>query len=355
MTAASNEVVELIKRLRRGADHLESEGDLGMPFLLREAANALADSDPRPVAEGLREAERIQTLEAALASVRVNLMREPSRGEAVGEFAAAILRGSTLIEAMISADTRFPAATHSPAPTPCGITHEDQAEARRFVNDEWPSWDSDHKTVQAELTVRFAQYRTKAELNIFDLGYDQLLNAIKASVRVVGGPIEVDVSAFRNAAYSSLNDPAKLIRVIDAKGYVTLHEPDEDGNPGDLVASVWRDDWIAPLVSATHSPAPMAWEGWHLQPVGDPVALNECPPGPFEFNGSLGFKTEYGAAKWLPERDAFTVSHWPDPYCLDSGEAFWGGVSGQEARAALVVQPLAAAHPSTQEGGDDVR
>jgi len=101
---------------------------------------------------------------------------------------------------------------------------------------------------------------------------------------------------------------------------------------------------------ATHSPAPMAGEGWHLQPVGDPVSLNECPPGPFEFNGSLGFKTEYGAAKWLPERDAFTVSHWPDPYVLDSGEAFWGGVSGQEARAALVVQPLAVAHPSTQEG-----
>jgi len=59
MTAASNEVEGLIKRLRRGADHLESEGDLGMPFLLREAADALAHSDPRPVAEGLREAAHL--------------------------------------------------------------------------------------------------------------------------------------------------------------------------------------------------------------------------------------------------------------------------------------------------------
>jgi len=131
MTAASNEVAAVIQADRdAAADYaLASEpNDTAFPYDVRRgyldkapvvqafARHRIAYSDPRPVAEGLREAERIQTLEAALASVRVNLMRDPSRGEAVGEFAAAILRGSTLIEAMISADTRFPAATHSPAP-----------------------------------------------------------------------------------------------------------------------------------------------------------------------------------------------------------------------------------------------
>jgi len=131
MTVASNEVVAVSQADRdAAADYaLASEpNDTAFPYDVRRgyldkapvvqafARYRIAHSDPRPVAEGLREAERIQTLEAALASVRVNLMRDPSRGEAVGEFAAAILRGSTLIEAMISADTRFPAATHSPAP-----------------------------------------------------------------------------------------------------------------------------------------------------------------------------------------------------------------------------------------------
>jgi len=40
-----------------------------------------------------------------------------------------------------------------------------------------------------------------------------------------------------------------LLRVTDAKGFITLHEPDEDGNPGDLVASVWRDDWLDRLTA----------------------------------------------------------------------------------------------------------
>jgi hypothetical protein len=36
---------ELRARLMRGADHLESEGDLGLPVLLREAAGAVAERD----------------------------------------------------------------------------------------------------------------------------------------------------------------------------------------------------------------------------------------------------------------------------------------------------------------------
>ncbi len=40
---------------------------------------------------------------------------------------------------------------------------------------------------------------------------------------------------------------ADLIVVTDDKGFITLHEPNEDGEAGDLVASVWRDDWLATL------------------------------------------------------------------------------------------------------------
>lgn len=42
-------------------------------------------------------------------------------------------------------------------------------------------------------------------------------------------------------------DLKSLIVVTDSKGFVSLHEPDEEGNPGDLVASVWRDDWVSAL------------------------------------------------------------------------------------------------------------
>ena len=38
-----------------------------------------------------------------------------------------------------------------------------------------------------------------------------------------------------------------LIVVTDDKGFITLHEPNEDGDPGDIVASVWRDDWLDAL------------------------------------------------------------------------------------------------------------
>lgn len=44
--------------------------------------------------------------------------------------------------------------------------------------------------------------------------------------------------------------PDSLIVQRDDKGYITLHEPDEDGKAGDLIASVWRDDWLPSLQAA---------------------------------------------------------------------------------------------------------
>jgi hypothetical protein len=77
------------------------------------------------------------------------------------------------------------------------------------------------------------------------------------------------------------------------------------------------------------------------------VELRDCPPGPFLFNGTLGFKTEYGATQ-VDENGAamcgslvrFKISNWPDAYCMESGEFFWGGTTKHEDRARLLVQPI---------------
>lgn len=62
--------------------------------------------------------------------------------------------------------------------------------------------------------------------------------------------------------------------------------------------------------------------------------LDQCPPGLFLFDGSLGFKSEYStkndrAGKY--QCDAFVVA---------SGEYFWGGTSDVDARAKLIVEPV---------------
>lgn len=78
----------------------------------------------------------------------------------------------------------------------------------------------------------------------------------------------------------------------------------------------------------------------------DAVTLAECPPGPFLFNGRLGFKTEYGAMETVGPTDVpgpalrWTVGNRPDAYCMDSGEYFWGGTSSKEERDALLVTPV---------------
>jgi hypothetical protein len=76
---------------------------------------------------------------------------------------------------------------------------------------------------------------------------------------------------------------------------------------------------------------------------GNAVTLAECPPGPFLFEGSLGFKTEYGAMSGKDVGNGkveWAVIGGPDVYCMDSGDAFWGGVTSREARSALLVQPV---------------
>lgn len=76
------------------------------------------------------------------------------------------------------------------------------------------------------------------------------------------------------------------------------------------------------------------------------VTLHECPPGPFLFEGALGFKTEYCAMEAIGPVNVpgsqvrWRVGKWPDAYCMDSGEVFWGGTTTHEDRAALLVEPV---------------
>ena len=64
-----------------------------------------------------------------------------------------------------------------------------------------------------------------------------------------------------------------------------------------------------------------------IVPEGWPCTLGDCPPGHFMSGDELCFKSEYRSNGQI------------EVYC-SSGEAFWGGVSGHDAREALIVQPV---------------
>lgn len=71
------------------------------------------------------------------------------------------------------------------------------------------------------------------------------------------------------------------------------------------------------------------------------VTLAECPPGLFFYNGTIGFKSEYGAMESAGDGGkAWRVGNRPDAYCADSGEFFWGGTSTHEDRAKVLVMPI---------------
>lgn len=98
------------------------------------------------------------------------------------------------------------------------------------------------------------------------------------------------------------------------------------------------------------------------------VTLAACPPGLFWFNGSLGFKSEYGAMEPVGSNfKTFKVGNRADAYCADSGEYFWGGASTHEDRSKLLVYPVSAdavsmvashgptalyTHPPADRGGE---
>jgi len=68
---------------------------------------------------------------------------------------------------------------------------------------------------------------------------------------------------------------------------------------------------------------------------GDTVTLLACRPGLFVSpGGSLGFKSEYHA------NDPISM----EVFCVESGEAFWGGTDNSDDRAVLMVQPVSVYH-----------
>ena len=88
--------------------------------------------------------------------------------------------------------------------------------------------------------------------------------------------------------------------------------------------------------------------------TGEPVTLAKCPPGLFLWNGTLGFKSEYGAMEPVDLGKTWTIGNGPDAYCADSGEYFWGGTSNHADRAKVLVMPIdaARAHPSPTPAAD---
>ena len=66
------------------------------------------------------------------------------------------------------------------------------------------------------------------------------------------------------------------------------------------------------------------------------VRLSNAPVGLFDFDGTIGFKSEYGKVH-TDERGTFVQV---EAYVVCSGEYFWGGVDTARERNDLLVTPL---------------
>lgn len=61
-----------------------------------------------------------------------------------------------------------------------------------------------------------------------------------------------------------------------------------------------------------------------IVPSGFRCTLDECTPGLFLFNNTIGFKSEYGDC---------------EVFVVESGEYFWGGATTKEEQKKLKVIP----------------
>lgn len=102
---------------------------------------------------------------------------------------------------------------------------------------------------------------------------------------------------------------------------------------------------IAALATRHEAPAEAGEIGAEYDDAAHCVTLAACPPGLFLWNGTLGFKSEYGAMEPVgisPHHQQWKVGNRVDAYCADSGEYFWGGTSNHDDRAKLLVYPISA-------------
>jgi len=82
-----------------------------------------------------------------------------------------------------------------------------------------------------------------------------------------------------------------------------------------------------------------------LEPYGWPCSLGDCPPGPFLYENTVCFKTEYGAMELVgPANVAGTEIRWTCGLRTDAynsaGEHFC--VGHPDERDKILVQPLVA-------------
>jgi len=108
------------------------------------------------------------------------------------------------------------------------------------------------------------------DANEFEITETPLYAAPPPSVEVFGSSSLKGEDTHRVAETAVVG----LIPVIDDKGFTTLHEPNEDGEAGDLVASVWRDDWLPRFVKGCDG----CDHGWPIhthRPTSNPYG--DCP------------------------------------------------------------------------------
>lgn len=139
-----------------------------------------------------------------------------------------------------------------------------------------------------------------------------------------GGPAEIK-------AYGGVSARRTGVKCTDVycAGSMRLALPDEDH------VAMWNR-----RAALKTEGEPVAW------PDREAVALADCPPGLFLFNGTLGFKTEYrgmetvGPVNVPGDQVRWRVGTHSEVYVASSGEAFWGGVTKKDDREALLVTPV---------------
>lgn len=155
----------------------------------------------------------------------------------------------------------------------------------------------------------------------------------------------IDVDAMLSAApapeggavsETELRDAIALILPM-AKGYAAAHPVGSNQSYVDYVENL--------ITTREEAPAEAGEIGAEYDDAAHCVTLAACPPGLFLWNGTLGFKSEYGAMEPVgisPHHQQWKVGNRVDAYCADSGEYFWGGTSNHDDRAKLLVYPISA-------------
>lgn len=161
--------------------------------------------------------------------------------------------------------------------------------------------------------------------------------ATRVCVRYRDGTEDEGASAFCDWLHSPRRtDPKDVVayKVVREAPTAPVENPDEPCAPENAI------DWPTAPVEASGSEE----IGDEYEAAAHCVTLAECPPGLFFWNGTLGFKSDYGAMEPVGSNfKTWKMGSRADAYCADSGEYFWGGTSNHDDRAKVLVMPIDAA------------